>query len=52
MAIGVSKFGWGNIFKNSTVRKFWLVWLVAPLFAFALALLLTYLADVTGLLYH
>lgn len=52
MAVGVTQSGWGNVFKNSTVRKFWIVWLVAPLFAFALALALTYMADVMGLLYH
>jgi sulfate permease len=52
MAIGVNKMGWRNTFRNSTVRKFWVVWLVAPVFALALAFILTYLADIAGLLYH
>ncbi|MDO9512639.1 MAG: inorganic phosphate transporter [Bacteroidales bacterium] len=52
MAVGVEKTGWKVMMNNNTVRKFWFIWIVAPMFAFSLSLLLTYLADLAGLLYY
>jgi sulfate permease len=45
LGIGVAKLGTKNIFKKTEVRKFFLMWLIAPLIAFLLSLLLTFLAD-------
>lgn len=50
MAIGVRKKGFGAMMGNNTVKKFWLVWLIAPLVALTLSLTLTYLANQAGLL--
>ena len=50
LGIGVAKLGPRNIFKKTSVNKFFIVWIIAPIFAFALSLLLTYLADYYGLL--
>lgn len=52
MAVGIKKVGWKEIMANNTVKKFWLIWLVAPLFAFSITLLLMYMADVSGILYY
>ncbi|MCK4700070.1 MAG: hypothetical protein KAT38_07035, partial [Bacteroidales bacterium] len=50
LGIGVAKLGPRNIFKKTSVNKYFIVWVIAPIFAFALSLLLTYLADYYGLL--
>ena len=50
LGIGVAKLGVKNIFQKTEVRNFFTMWIVAPLIAFLLSLLLTYLADVFGLL--
>ncbi|PKP17012.1 MAG: hypothetical protein CVU06_13645 [Bacteroidetes bacterium HGW-Bacteroidetes-22] len=50
MAIGVRKKGLNAMMENSTVKKFWLVWLIAPLVALTLSLTFTYLANQAGLL--
>jgi len=50
LGVGVAKLGPKNIFRKTEVRKFFLMWLIAPLFAFVLCLLLTYLADKMGYL--
>jgi phosphate/sulfate permease len=50
LGIGVAKLGPKNIFRKTSVNKFFIVWIFAPIFAFALSLLLTYLADFYGLL--
>jgi len=50
LGIGVAKLGPKNIFRKTSVNKFFIVWILAPMFAFALSLLLTYLADFYGLL--
>jgi sulfate permease len=52
IGIGVSRLGFRNIFLRTSTNKFFLVWLIAPLFAFLMSLLLTFLADRTGLLYR
>lgn len=50
IGIGVSRLGFKNIFKKTEVNQFFLIWLIAPLFAFSLSLLLTWLADHFSLL--
>lgn len=50
LGIGVAKLGTGNIFKKTEVRKFFLMWLISPVIAFTLAILLTFLADKLGYL--
>lgn len=50
LGIGVAKLGPSHIFKKTEVRKFFLMWLIAPIIAFSLAILLTYLADKMGYL--
>jgi sulfate permease len=45
IGIGVSRLGFKNIFRKTEVNRFFLVWLIAPIFAFLLSLFLTWLAD-------
>jgi phosphate/sulfate permease len=51
IGIGVARLGFKNILKKTAVNKFFLVWLIAPVFAFLISIFLTYLADKAGLLY-
>jgi len=44
LGIGVSKLGFKNIFRKTEVNKFFIMWIVSPIIAFSLSLLLTYLA--------
>jgi sulfate permease len=48
IGIGVAKLGFRNIFRKTEVNKFFLMWLIAPVLAFILSLLLIYLADKLG----
>ena len=50
LGIGVAKLGAKNIFKKTEVRKFFLMWIIAPIISFSLSLLLTFLADKYGFL--
>jgi sulfate permease len=50
LGIGVAKLGTSHIFKKTEVRKFFLMWLIAPVIAFTLAIMLTFLADKMGYL--
>ena len=50
LGIGVAKLGSKNIFKKTQVRRFFVMWLIAPLIAFLLSWFLTYLADAYGYL--
>ncbi len=50
LGIGVAKLGFKNIFRKTEVNKFFVVWIIAPLIAFSLSLLLIWLADIYGLL--
>ncbi len=43
MAHSVNKIGWAETFRNPQVRKFFVVWAITPLFAFAFAMGLVYL---------
>lgn len=45
LGIGVAKLGTKNIFKKTEVRRFFLMWLIAPIVAFSLSLLLIFIAD-------
>lgn len=50
LGIGIAKLGIKNIFKKTEVRQFFAMWLIAPIIAFSLSLLLVYLADIFKLL--
>ncbi len=50
LGIGVAKLGFKNIFKRTEVDKFFVTWIIAPVIAFSLSLLLTFLADKMGYL--
>lgn len=50
LGIGVAKLGAKNIFRKTEVRKFFLMWIIAPVIAFALSYSLIYFADRLGLL--
>lgn len=50
LGIGVAKLGFKNIFRKTEVNTFFKVWLIAPIIAFGLSLLLVYLADKGGIL--
>jgi len=50
LGIGVAKLGVKHIFKKTEVKKFFAMWIIAPVIAFGLSLLLTYLADRMGYL--
>ncbi len=50
LGIGCAKLGWKEIFSKSTVQKFWIIWIVAPLVSFALSIGMTWLAAKAGLL--
>ncbi|MDF1573047.1 MAG: inorganic phosphate transporter [Bacteroidales bacterium] len=45
LGIGVAKLGTKNIFRRTEVKKFFLMWLIAPMIAFGLSILLILLAD-------
>ena len=51
LGIGVAKLGFKNIFRRTEVNKFFVMWVVAPVIAFVLTLLMLYVADVNGLLF-
>jgi sulfate permease len=50
LGVGVAKLGTRNIFKKTEVRRFFLMWLIAPVIAFLLTLLLMVIADKLGYL--
>jgi sulfate permease len=50
LGIGVAKLGPKNIFRKTEVKRFFLMWIIAPAIAFSLSLLLIFLADKYGLL--
>lgn len=45
LGIGVAKLGARHIFRKTEVRKFFLMWIIAPVIAFSLSYLLIYLAG-------
>lgn len=50
LGIGVAKQGFTNIFKKTEVNRFFIMWIIAPIIAFFLTLLLIYFADIFHLL--
>jgi phosphate/sulfate permease len=50
LGIGVARLGAKNIFRKTSVNKFFIVWAIAPIIAFLLSLALTYLIDKMGYL--
>ncbi|MBW8330846.1 MAG: inorganic phosphate transporter family protein [Prolixibacteraceae bacterium] len=50
IGIGVARMGAKNIFRKTSVNKFFVVWAIAPIIAFILSLTLTYLVDKMGYL--
>lgn len=50
LGIGVAKLGPKNIFRKTQVKKIFLMWIIAPIIAFSLSLLLIFLADKYGYL--
>lgn len=48
LGIGVAKLGSKNIFKKTEVKKFFLMWIIAPIIAFLLSLGLIWGADRLG----
>ncbi len=48
IGVGVAKLGVKNIFKKTEVRKFFLMWLIAPTIAFLLCLFLLFVTDKLG----
>ncbi|MDT8394450.1 MAG: inorganic phosphate transporter [Bacteroidales bacterium] len=50
LGVGVAKLGTKNIFKKTEVRKFFIMWLIAPIIALSLSLLLIFMADIYELL--
>lgn len=50
LGLGVAKLGYKNIFRKTQVNRFFVMWLIAPLISFGIALLLIYLADINGFL--
>ncbi len=50
LGIGVAKLGSKNIFKRTEVKKFFVMWLFAPILSFLVCLLLIFSADKFGYL--
>lgn len=50
LGIGVAKLGSKSIFRKTKVKKFFVMWLLAPLISFSICLLLTFVADKWGYL--
>jgi len=50
IGIGAARLGFRNILRKTAVNKFFIVWLIAPCFSFTISIVLTYLADITGIL--
>lgn len=50
LGIGVAKMGHKNIFRKTQVKRFFTMWMIAPVISFLLSLLLIFLADKANLL--
>ncbi len=50
LGIGCAKYGWKEIFSKSTVKKFWIIWIIAPVVAFILAIGMSWAANRLGLI--
>ena len=45
LGIGVAKLGFRRIFRRTEVNKFFTMWIISPLIAFLLCMILTFCAD-------
>lgn len=52
LGIGVAKLGTKNIFKKTQVKRYFLMWILAPIIAFTLSLLITHLFYRSGLFHN
>jgi len=50
IGLGISKFGTKEILKETSVKKIMIIWIIAPLIALILSVLLTFAADKLGML--
>ena len=50
IAFGIVKEGWKPIMSRSTLKKLFVVWIIAPLFALTLSFSLTVLAAKLGMI--
>ena len=50
LGIGVAKMGHKNIFRKTQVKRFFTMWMIAPIISFFLSLLLIFLADMLKML--
>ncbi|MDD2387331.1 MAG: inorganic phosphate transporter [Bacteroidales bacterium] len=50
LGIGIAKLGAKNILKKTKVKRFFVMWLISPIVAFTLSLILIFIADKYGLL--
>jgi len=50
LGIGIANFGFKKIVKKSTVKLFFGLWIISPIFAFILSFGLIYLSDILGYL--
>lgn len=48
LGIGVAKLGPKNIFMKTEVKKFFMMWIIAPAISFSLCLVLIFLVDKLG----
>ncbi len=46
IGMGIAKMGMKNILQKTEVRKFFAMWLIAPIISFTLCIFLIYLADI------
>ena len=51
LALSVSKKGWKETFSNKVVKRQWIIWFIAPFFAYFISLVLTMMADKAGMLH-
>ena len=51
LGIGVAKMGHKNIFRKTQVRRFFGMWMIAPIISFVLSLLLIFIADKANMLH-
>lgn len=49
IGLGISRFGWAEIIKQSVVKKMVSIWIIAPVIALLLSFLLTLAADKFGM---
>ncbi|MBN1291364.1 MAG: inorganic phosphate transporter [Candidatus Latescibacteria bacterium] len=50
IALGITKTGWKNTIRQTSVKKMLTIWIIAPLIALIISFVLTILADKFGLL--